>query len=75
MPLFFLKKIIKIGFRNEYRMLFFLKDVIIAQKTKFLIFFTSKTNIEWIKASPIDMHSFHKKRKFNNVLEVFLVYL
>jgi hypothetical protein len=30
-------------------MLFFLKDAMIAQETKFLILFTSQINIEWSK--------------------------
>jgi hypothetical protein len=41
-------------------MLFFLLNVVITQKTKFIILFTSQINIECIKASPIDMDLFYK---------------
>jgi hypothetical protein len=44
-------------------MLVFLKDAMIAQETKFLMLFTSqKINIEWIKASHVDMGLFYKKK-------------
>jgi hypothetical protein len=42
-------------------MLFILKVAMIAQKTNFLIVFTSQINIEWIKASHVDMDVFYKK--------------
>jgi hypothetical protein len=45
------------------------------QKTKFLILFIAQINIEWIKASHVDMDLFYKEKKINNFLEVFLVYL
>jgi hypothetical protein len=53
--------IVKIESKNKSHMLFFLKDAITAQKIKFLILFTSQTNIEWIKAYLIDMDLFQKK--------------
>jgi hypothetical protein len=42
---FFFWKHIKLGFKNNHHMLFFLRDVIIALKTKLLIWFTSLTII------------------------------
>jgi hypothetical protein len=54
---------VKIEFKNKDHMLFFLQDVMIARKTKFLILFTSQINIEWIKASHVDMDLFYKKKK------------
>jgi hypothetical protein len=39
-------RIVKIEFKNKDHMLFFLKDVTIVQKTKFLIFFNSLINIK-----------------------------
>jgi hypothetical protein len=60
----------KIELKNEDHMLFFLKDTMITQKTKFLVSFTSQINIEWIKASHVNMDLF-----YNNFLDVFLVYL
>jgi hypothetical protein len=53
----------EIEFKNKDLMLFFLKDTMIAQKTKILILFTSQINIEGIKDSHIDMDLFQKKRK------------
>jgi hypothetical protein len=44
--LFLTLKIVKIEFKKEDRMSFFLKDAMIAKKTKFLISFTSQINIE-----------------------------
>jgi hypothetical protein len=38
-----------------------LKHALIAQKTKFFILFTSQINIEWIKASHVDMDVSHIK--------------
>jgi hypothetical protein len=45
-------EIVKIEFKKKYHMLFFLKDVMVVHKTKFLILFTLQINIGWIKASP-----------------------
>jgi hypothetical protein len=42
----------------------------IAQKTKFLILFAPQINIEWIKASHVDMDLFYKREKINIFLEV-----
>jgi hypothetical protein len=44
--IFYILKIVKIGIKNEHYMLFFLKDIMIAKKIKFLILFTSPINIE-----------------------------
>jgi hypothetical protein len=43
---FFFLKIVKIELKKKCHMLFFLKDAMIAQKTKFFISFTSQINIE-----------------------------
>jgi hypothetical protein len=43
---FFFFEIVKIELKNKDHMLFFLKDTMIVQKTKFLISFTSQINIE-----------------------------
>jgi hypothetical protein len=66
--------IVKIVFKIKQHMLFFLKDTMIAQKTKFLLLLTSLINIEWIKASFVDMDPFHKKKRIKNIWK-FLVYL
>jgi hypothetical protein len=63
MDFFFPWKIVKIELKNEDHMLFFLKDAMIAQETKFLILFISQINIEWIKASLVDMDIFYKKKE------------
>jgi hypothetical protein len=55
-------KIVKIEFQNKHWMFFFLQDAMIVQNTKFLIFLTSLINIEWIKASHVDMGLFYKKK-------------
>jgi hypothetical protein len=39
--IFILLKIVKIEFKKKHHMFFFLQDVVIACKTKFLILFTS----------------------------------
>jgi hypothetical protein len=61
--LLLLFKIVKIGFKNEEHMLFYYKNAMIVWKTKCLILLTSQINIEWIKASPIGMDIFYKKKK------------
>jgi hypothetical protein len=42
----FFGNVVKIEFKNKDHMILFLKDAMIAQKTKFLILFTSQINIE-----------------------------
>jgi hypothetical protein len=37
--------------------------------------FTKQINIEWIKASHVDIDLFYKKKEFEISLEVLLVYL
>jgi hypothetical protein len=56
-------------------MLYFVKNVMIAQKAKFLILFTSQINIEWIKDSYVVMDLLYKKLKNNNFGSVFGVLL
>jgi hypothetical protein len=58
----FFSRIVKIEFKKKHRMLFFLKNAMIAQKTKFLILFTSQIIIEWIKASFVDMELFPQEK-------------
>jgi hypothetical protein len=57
---FLFLKIMKIEFKNKHHMFIFLRDVIIAYKTKLIIFFTSL-----IKASLVDINLFWK--------EIFLI--
>jgi hypothetical protein len=62
----FFIKIVKIEFKNKHHMCLFLYDVMFAQKTKYLILFTSQINIESSKASHIDIDLFYKKRNSTN---------
>jgi hypothetical protein len=59
----FFWEILNIEFKRKYHMLFFLKDVMSAQKIKFFILFASLTNIEWIKASHVDTDIFYNEKK------------
>jgi hypothetical protein len=59
---FFFLKNVKIEIKKKHDMLYFLQDIKIARKTKFLIFFTPLINIQRIKASLANMDLFHKKR-------------
>jgi hypothetical protein len=52
---------VKIEFKNRHHTLFFLKEVIIAQKKRFLKLFTLPINIEQTKAFLVDMCLFHNK--------------
>jgi hypothetical protein len=71
----FFWKIVKIELKNNHYMFFFLQDAVIARKTKFFILPTSLINIEWIKAFLVDMDLFYKRKKFNNFLGVFFVFI
>jgi hypothetical protein len=69
-----------IELKKKHYLLFFLKNAKIAQKTKFLILFTSQIKIDEIKAFHVDVDGFQQKFKFFNFkinifLEDFLVYL
>jgi hypothetical protein len=67
-------KIVEIAFRIKHCMLFFSKKCHDCTKNKIPHIVTSQINIEWIKASHVDMDLFYKKKKLI-FLEAFLVYL
>jgi hypothetical protein len=68
---FFLGNILKIEFINKHYMLFFLKDVMFAQKTKSFILFTTIINTKLINTFHVYMDLFHKEKIIIKILEVF----
>jgi hypothetical protein len=68
--LFFLRND-KIDFKNNHHMLFFLRDVIIAPKTKLLILFTLLMDIELIIIFLIDMDTFYGIKIQTFIFDIF----
>ena len=68
---FFFGKYLKIEFINKHYMLFFLKDVMIAQKTKSFILFTTIINTKLINTFHVYMDLFYKEKIMIKILEVF----
>jgi len=68
----FFQKIVKIAFKNESYELLCQEDAQIAQRIQLFITFTSRIQMQWIKASHVNKNIFYKKKEnYENLISSF----